>query len=123
MEAPFFGEDGAHANEQECIAGAVPTRAARAGSTDGGRDSGRPGRRAPRVVTRVAHQLGIGVESLRYWVKQAEIDAGTRPGITTEERRRIAELEKENRELRRSNEILKAAASFFARELDPGLPK
>ena len=47
------------------------------------------------VVTRVAHQLGIGVESLRYWVKQAEIDAGKRPGTTTEEHRRIAELEKE----------------------------
>src|SRR5437868_3641469 len=62
------------------------------------------------VVTRVAN---FGVESLRYWVKQAEIDAGKRPGTTTEERRRIAELEKENRELRRSNEILKAAASFM----------
>jgi|SRR6266571_3226598 len=75
------------------------------------------------VVTRVAHQLGVGVESLRSWVKQAEIDGGTRPGTRTEEHRRILELEKENRELRRSNEILKAAASFFARELDPRLPK
>ena len=75
------------------------------------------------VVTRVARQLGIGPESLRNWVKQAEIDGGQRPGVTTEERRRIAELERENRELRRANEILKAAASFFARELDPRLPK
>jgi transposase len=75
------------------------------------------------VVTRVARQLGIGSESLRNWVKQAEIDGGQRPGVTTEERRRIAELERENRELRRANEILKAAASFFARELDPRLPK
>jgi transposase len=75
------------------------------------------------VVTRVARQLGIGVESLRNWVKQAEIDGGQRPGVTSEERRRIAELERENRELRRANEILKAAASFFARELDPRLPK
>src|SRR5215510_631034 len=75
------------------------------------------------VVTRVAKQLGIGPESLRNWVKQAEIDGGQRPGVTTEERRRIAELERENRELRRANEILKAAASFFAAELDPRLPK
>ena len=75
------------------------------------------------VITRVARQLGIGSESLRNWVKQAEIDGGQRAGVTTEERRRIAELERENRELRRANEILKAAASFFARELDPRLPK
>ena len=75
------------------------------------------------VVTRVARQLGIGVESLRNWVKQAEIDGGQRPGVTSEERRRIAELERENRELRRANEILKAAASFFARELDPRRPR
>jgi transposase len=65
------------------------------------------------VVTRVARQLGVGVESLRNWVKQAEIDGGQRPGVTSEERRRIAELERENRELRRANEILKAAASFL----------
>ena len=65
------------------------------------------------VVTRVANQLGIGIETLRYWVKQAEIDSGTWPGTTTEERRRIAEPERENKELRRSNEILKAAATFF----------
>jgi transposase len=75
------------------------------------------------VITRVARQLGIGAESLRNWVKQAEVDGGQRPGVTTEERRRIAELERENRELRRANEILKAAASFFARELDPRLPR
>ena len=75
------------------------------------------------VVTRVAVQLGLGSETLRHWVKQAEIDGGQRPGTTTEERQRIAELEREVRELRRANEILKAAASFFARELDPRLPK
>jgi transposase len=75
------------------------------------------------VITRVAHQLGVGTESLRTWVRQAEVDGGRRPGITTEERRRIAELERDNRELRRANDILKAAASFFARELDPRLPK
>jgi transposase len=62
------------------------------------------------VVTRVARQLGVGVESLRNWVRQAEVDGGGRPGVTSEERRRVAELERENRELRRANEILKAAA-------------
>jgi transposase len=66
------------------------------------------------VVTRVARQLGIGPESLRNWVKQAEIDNGKRPGVTTAEQQRIAELEREVRELRRANEILKAASAFFA---------
>src|SRR5438270_7716473 len=75
------------------------------------------------AVSRVARQLGIGTESLRNWVKQADIDNGKRPGMTTAEQRRIAELERENRELRRAKEILKAASAFFARELDPRLPK
>ena len=75
------------------------------------------------AVTRVARQLGIGPESLRNWVKQAEVNNGKRPGVTTEQQRRVAELERENRELRRANEILKAASAFFARELDPRLPK
>jgi transposase len=74
-------------------------------------------------VTRVARQLGIGAESLRNWVKQADIDHGKRPGVTSEQQRRIAELERENRELRRANEILKAASAFFARELDPRPPR
>jgi transposase len=75
------------------------------------------------VITRVARQLGVGSESLRTWVRQAEVDGGRRPGVTTEERRRIAELEREVRELRRANEILKAASAFFARELDPRPPR
>jgi transposase len=75
------------------------------------------------VITRVAQQLGIGTESLRSWVRQAEVDGGRRPGVTSQERRRIAELEREVRELRRANEILKAASAFFARELDPRLPR
>ncbi len=75
------------------------------------------------AVSRVADQLGIGVESLRQWFHQAEIDKGNRAGLTTEERRRIVELERENRELRRANEILKSAAAFFARELDPRSPR
>jgi transposase len=66
------------------------------------------------AITRVARQLGIGSESLRSWVRQAEIDDGRRPGVTSQEQQRIAELERDNRELRRANEILKAAASFFA---------
>ena len=75
------------------------------------------------VVGRVARQLGIGTETLREWVTRAEVDGGRRPGVPTEQQRRLAELERENRELRRANEILKAAASFFARELDPRLPR
>ena len=75
------------------------------------------------VVTRVAVQLGLGSETLRHWVKQAEINTGQRPGITTKDQQRIVELEKENRELRRANEILKAASAFFATELDPRPPK
>jgi transposase len=75
------------------------------------------------VITRVARQLGVGSESLRTWVRHAEVDGGRRPGVTTEERRRIAELEREVRELRRANDILKAASAFFARELDPRPPK
>ena len=75
------------------------------------------------AVTRVARQLGIGPESLRSWVKQAEIDDGKRPGMTTAEQRRIAELERENRELRRANEILKAASAFFARYADIGITR
>jgi transposase len=70
------------------------------------------------VITRVARQLGVGPESLRGWIKQDDVDAGARPGLTTAEAVRIAQLEKENRELRRANEILQAAASFFGAELD-----
>ena len=81
------------------------------------------GHREVGVVSRTARQLGVGVESLRVWIRQAEIDRGRRPGTTTEDQRRIAELERENRELRRANEILKSASAFFARELDPRSPR
>jgi transposase len=70
------------------------------------------------TVKRVADQLGIGVESLRSWVKQAEINDGQRPGTTTAEAERIKALEQEVRELRRANSILKSASAFFAAELD-----
>jgi transposase len=67
---------------------------------------------------RVGEQLGINADTLRGWVKQAQIDAGVRPGVTTSESARIRELEKENAELRRANAILRTASAFFAAELD-----
>jgi transposase len=67
------------------------------------------------AIARVADQLGIHREALRGWIRQAEIDGGQRPGVPTEERQRIAELEREVRELRRANEILKAASAFSPR--------
>ncbi len=70
------------------------------------------------TVRRVAEQLGYGVESVRAWVKQAETDDGPLPGVSSEERSRLRELEQENRELRRANEILRRAATFFGAELD-----
>ena len=70
------------------------------------------------VITRIARQLDIGPESLRSWVRQAQVDGGARPGPTTDEARRVKELERENRELRQANEVLKSAARFFAAELD-----
>ena len=70
------------------------------------------------TIKRIADQLGYGVESVRGWVKQADIDNGAAPGVTTAEAERIKVLEQENRELRRANEILKRASAFFAAELD-----
>lgn len=70
------------------------------------------------TIQRVADQLGCGVESLRSWVRQADIDAGEAAGTTSEEAQRIKALEQENRELRRANAILKSASAFFAAELD-----
>ena len=70
------------------------------------------------VISRVARQLGVGTESLRTWVKQAEIDDGRRAGLTTEERAELTRLRKENFELQRSNDILQAAATFFGAQLE-----
>src|SRR3954465_2254300 len=67
---------------------------------------------------RVGEQLGIVPDSLRNWVQQARVDAGKAPGLHTADRGRLMELERENRELRRANEILKSASAFFAAELD-----
>jgi transposase len=70
------------------------------------------------AIRRIADQLGIHPEALRTWVKMAEIDVGDRPGTTSSDAERLAVLERENRGLRRANQILKLAASFFAAELD-----
>lgn len=75
------------------------------------------------AITSIAGKLGVGTEALRLWLRRAEVDQRRRPGVTTAERERIRELERENRELRRANAILKAASAFFARELDPHVPK
>ena len=70
------------------------------------------------TVKRVAGQLGYGTESVRAWVRQADIDDGGRPGTTTGDRERLKVLEQGVRELRRANAILKSASAFFAAELD-----
>ena len=70
------------------------------------------------TVQRVARQLGYGIESVRSWVRQADIDDGHAPGVSTAESARVKDLEQEIRELKRANEILKRAASFFGAELD-----
>ncbi len=72
----------------------------------------------PGAVRRIGEQLGINAETLRGWVNQAEVDAGARPGTTSNDAQRLVDLERENRELRRSNAILCSASAFFAAELD-----
>jgi transposase len=80
-------------------------------------DSGRP-------IAHVARDLGVHHETLRKWVRKTEADEGKRAELlNSEERERLKTLERENRELRRANEILKAASAFFAAELDPHRPK
>lgn len=80
-------------------------------------ESGRP-------IAHVAADLGVHREALRQWVRQAEADAGGRSDrLTSSERERMKSLEREVRELRKANEVLKAASVFFAKELDPTRPK
>ena len=79
-------------------------------------ESGRP-------IAQVAADLGMHPEALRKRVRQAEIDSGRRPGLTSEEHEEIKKLRRENYELRRANEIFKSASVFFAKELDPDRPK
>ncbi len=73
------------------------------------------------AVQRIGPRVGVNPDPLRTWAKQSEIDTGQRPGVTTSDAKRVRELEAEVRELKRANEILLAASSFFARELDPRL--
>src|SRR5512143_1235315 len=71
------------------------------------------------AIASVAAKIGCTAETLRGWVRQAERDAGKRAGLTTTERERLKELERENRDLKRANEILRKASAFFAQaELD-----
>ena len=81
-----------------------------------------PGLSVNAAVKRIGRRVGVNPDSLRGWIKQADIDSGKRPGTTSTGAVKVKELEAEVRELRRANEILLAASSFFARELDPRLP-
>ena len=75
------------------------------------------------ACTRVSEQLGINRDTLRGWFKQRQVDVGARPGTSSDDRRRLKQLEAENRELRRANAILKTASAFFAAELDRPSPR
>ena len=70
------------------------------------------------AIESISKKFGMSAQTLCTWVRHAERDGGKRPGLTTDERKRLRDLERENRELRRANEILKSASSFFAAELD-----
>jgi transposase len=70
------------------------------------------------AIASIAAKFGMTSETLRRWVRSAETDEGLRPGLTSDERERLKGLERDNRELRRANEILKSASAFFAAELD-----
>jgi transposase len=71
-----------------------------------------------KAIESIAKKLSVNHETLRLWVRRAETDAGDRPGLTTDERVKMRDLEREVKELRRANEILKAASAFFGAELD-----
>jgi transposase len=75
------------------------------------------------AITSIAAKVGVHKETLRIWVRRAQVDAGQRPGLASEERERLRQLERENKELRRANEILKSASAFFAAELDGRRPR
>jgi transposase len=76
-----------------------------------------------KAIESISAKLSVNHETLRLWVRRAETDGGVRTGLTTDERVRMRGLERENRELRRANDILKAAAHFFGAELDRQSPK
>ena len=75
------------------------------------------------AITSIATKLGVHRETVRLWVRREQIDSGERAGLTSEERERLRQLERENRELRRANDILKSASVFFATELDGRRPR
>jgi transposase len=75
------------------------------------------------AIESVASKIGASAETVRMWVRRAEVDAGERPGMTSEEHAEVKRLRREVAELRRANEILKAASAFFAAELDRPLPR
>ena len=79
-------------------------------------ESEHPSQRA--TIRSVSSKFGMSAETLRSWVRQVERDQGRRPGLTSTEREQLKALERENRELKRANEILKSASAFFAAELD-----
>lgn len=81
-------------------------------------EAGRDPARRVGALSRIGGELGINPETLRNWVTQAEIDEGHRPGTSTTDAERIAQLERDNKELRRANSILRSASAFFAAELD-----
>lgn len=81
-----------------------------------------PGLSMTAVCSRIGGRVGVPHDTLRTWVRQADVDKGVRPGTTTDDATKIKDLEREIKELKRANEILLAASSFFARELDPRLP-
>lgn len=81
-----------------------------------------PGLSLTAAVARIGQRTGVNPDTLRGWCKQADIDAGRRPGTTTSDVAELKALRQEVKELKRANEILLAASSFFARELDPRLP-
>jgi transposase len=76
-----------------------------------------------KAIESISAKLSINHETLRQWVRRAETDAGERPGLTTDERTQLRELQREVKELRRANEILKSAATFFGAELDRQQPR
>jgi transposase len=75
------------------------------------------------AIVSISAKVNVSTETLRRWVRQAEVDAGARVGVTSVDSDEVKRLRRENAELRRANEILKAASAFFARELDPRLPR
>jgi transposase len=75
------------------------------------------------AICSVAAKVGVSSETPRKWVRQAEVDAGARVGVSSEESEQLKQLRRENAELRRANDILTAASAFFAKELAPRLPR